>query len=455
MGIRTPPKTAPAIRRSIDKWEEASSQAPRAAQEEPLAGGRGAGKSPAPAQAREKEAKNCYLKAMAHLAESRNIKTEIKTGVQTAVKRLYQMVKEAEEELAGGPTKITTKTRNEKDMEENIYDKLNRQIERLEIENSRLEKCRKGIEDLAKKKDEWVLTEIRKEFEEKEKKDMERQNNWAACMKSYAEATKGNLGQGQNDTEGPGQKPALHSVVVAPKNATDTAEETVQNIRHLLNAKEEGWQVQKIRKARDGKVVVGCRTEEERRKLKEKLGTEMEVKETSNKNPLIKIKNLLTCNTTEDIARALKNQNKHVTAHLEERELTIVEKYRRKARNPLESHVVLQVTPKLWQALTSAGRIHVDLQRVWVEDQSPLVQCTMCLGYGHTRRNCKKDTEVCSHCGGAHMRADCQILGEGKPPSCVNCKAMKGRDAEHGAFSQSCPTRQGWDRAARLSYAYC
>ncbi|XP_045487740.1 protein BCAP-like [Pieris rapae] len=370
LGIRTPPKckqTAPAIRRSIDKWEAASSRAPEAAKEDPLAGAGGAGKSPAPAQAREREAKNCYLKAMAHLAESRNIKTEIKIGVQSAVKRLYQLIKEAEVELAGGPTKTSTKTSTKmtegKDKETEIYNRLETQIERLEAENSKLEKFRKDIEDLAKKKDEGILTEIRKEFEEKEMKEKERQNIWEMQMKSYAEATKENLSQGKNSTEGPGHKPALHSVVVAPKNATDTAEETVQNIRHLLNAKEEGWQVQKIRKARDGKVVVGCRTEEERRKLKEKLSREMEVKDTSNKNPLVKITNLLTCNTTEDIARALKNQNKHVTAHLEERELNIVEKYRRKARNPLESHVVLQVTPKLWQALTSAGRIHVDLQR--------------------------------------------------------------------------------------------
>ncbi|XP_047524610.1 uncharacterized protein LOC125062614 [Pieris napi] len=391
---------------------------------------------------------------MAHLAESRNIKTDIKTGVQSAVKRLYQIVKEAEEEIQKNPQQQTAKQENDPKID--LNEKLHKQIERMELENKKLEKFRKNIEDLAKQKNESILTAIRKELEEKEKREIERHNIWEGKMRSYAEATKENLGQGQNRKEGPGgQKPTLHSVVVAPKSATDTAEDTMQNIRHLLNAKEEGWQVAKIRRARDGKVVVGCRTEEERNKIKEKLGEEMMVKDTLNKNPLIKIKNLLSCNTTEDITRAIKNQNRNVTAHLEERDLDIKEKYRRKARNPLESHVVLQVTPKLWQALTLAGRIHVDLQRVWVEDQSPLVQCTMCLGYGHTRRHCKKETEVCSHCGGAHMRADCQIHKDGKPPSCINCKDTKGRNAEHGAFSQSCPTRQGWDKAARLSYAYC
>ncbi|XP_045532183.1 uncharacterized protein LOC123719859 [Pieris brassicae] len=393
---------------------------------------------------------------MAHLAESRNIKTDIKTGVQSAVKRLYQIVKEAEEELMRNPNKGTPKNKNDKKSEAN--DRLEKQIEKMETENRKLEKLRIDMEHLAMKNNESILSEIRKEFEQKEKKEIERQNKLESKMKSYAEATKENLGQDQHGKDGPGrQKPrrTLHSVVVAPKSATDTAEETMQNIRHLLNAKDEGWQVENIRRARDGKVIMGCRTEEERNKLKEKLGEQMTVKDTQNKKPLVRVKNLLSCNSIEDISRAIKNQNKNVTAHLEERDLEITEKYRKKARNPLESHVVLQVTPKLWQSLTTAGRIHVDLQRVWVEDQSPLVQCTMCLGYGHTRRHCKNETEVCSHCGGAHMRADCQMHKEGKPPSCVNCKTVKGKNAEHGAFSQSCPTRQGWDKAARQSYAYC
>ncbi|CAF4753731.1 unnamed protein product [Pieris macdunnoughi] len=116
LGLRTPPKSqtsAPGIRRSIDKWEEASSQGPRVAKEAPLAGAGGGGKSPAPAQTREKEAKNCYLKAISHLAESRNIKTDIKTGVQTAVKRLYQLVKEAEEESPKNQDKPTPKGKKE------------------------------------------------------------------------------------------------------------------------------------------------------------------------------------------------------------------------------------------------------------------------------------------------------------------------------------------------------
>ncbi|CAF4950783.1 unnamed protein product [Pieris macdunnoughi] len=91
----------------------------------------------------------------------------------------------------------------------------------------------------------------------------------------------------------------------------------------------------------------------------------------------------------------------------------------------------------MWRALTTAEKIHVDIQRVWVEDQSQLVQCTMCLGFGHSRKFCKQESELCSHCGGPHLRQKCPAYNEGKSPN------------------TDCPVRKGWERAARQSYAYC
>ncbi|CAF4950801.1 unnamed protein product [Pieris macdunnoughi] len=70
---------------------------------------------------------------------------------------------------------------------------------------------------------------------------------------------------------------------------------------------------------------------------------------------------------------------------IDKKDYRIAEKYRRRARNPHESHV-LQVSPSLWQALTQAGKPHIDLQRVLVDDQSLFMQCIHCLGYGHGRK---------------------------------------------------------------------
>ncbi|CAK1553160.1 unnamed protein product [Leptosia nina] len=166
----------------------------------------------------------------------------------------------------------------------------------------------------------------------------------------------------------------VHSIIVSPINEKETGEEVIKRIRSAVNAKEEGIQIDRIRKIKDGKVIVGCKDKEGTSRIRNKLEKEKEhlsIKEITNKDPLIIIKNLL---------RGLQSEG---------------EKYRRRARNPHEEHVILQVSPKLWSALTAAGKIHIDLQKVHVEDQSPLVQCTRCLGFGHGRKNCEsKESEA-------------------------------------------------------------
>lgn len=69
-------------------------------------------------------------------------------------------------------------------------------------------------------------------------------------------------------------------------------------------------------------------------------------------------------------------------------------RHRRKARNPSETHVVLVVSPQVWQGLTSAGKIYLDLQRVPVFDLSPLVQCSRCLAFGHGKKWCMESVDL-------------------------------------------------------------
>ncbi|CAF4959575.1 unnamed protein product [Pieris macdunnoughi] len=409
MGIRTPPKThpqrqpdrkaeasTPEIRCNIDSGEQATNTSPNRKNEaiataskrgeaSPISSGK---KTP-----RIMEAKNCLLKAMAHLGDSRNLKTEIKTGVSKAIKRLYQLVKDAEEDLKNKYLQETTENEEEQLFSTNKLEvKLEMQIRRLQEENKKLEECRLKIQKQTEKREERILSELKNELGKQALREEEREKKMEERVKTYAEVTLakgqisyGPIGQADNKIK----KTALHSVVVEPNNTTDTSEVTLQHIR---------------------------------KKPKSKRG-----------------------------------RNSGITAHLQdEKDWHIAEKYRRKCRNPHENHVVLQVSPNMWRALTTAGKIHVDIQRVWVEDQSPLVQCTICLGFGHSRKFCKQESELCSHCGGPHLRQKCPDYNEGKPPKCLNCldKGETGNN-DHSAFSTDCPVRKGWDRAARQSYAYC
>lgn len=250
----------------------------------------------------------------------------------------------------------------------------------------------------------------------------------------------------------------LHTVVVTSQDEGDTGEQVLTKVREAVDAKE-GWvKVERVRKGKDRKVIMSCGSVEDRRKVKERIekaGKHLIVEEVKNKDPLLMLRDVLSMNTDEDVLKAFRNQNKDVLKDLREEDLKMEVKYRRRARNPHTTHMVLSVSPAIWRRATEAGTIHIDLQRIRVSDQSPLVQCSRCLGYGHSKRFCKDPADLCSHCGGLHLNADCPERKIGADPVCRNCEITGQDRTDHNAFSQECPVRKRWDSIARMSVAYC
>lgn len=250
-----------------------------------------------------------------------------------------------------------------------------------------------------------------------------------------------------------------HSIIISSVEEKDTSEEILGKIRTVLDARNTGLQVEKIRKVRNQKVVLSCGSREDLSKMESRLKRDqgLKVDEAMVKDPLVIIRNLLSYNSEDDIITSLKNQNKDLWVGMAAESFKVSERYRRRARNPHECHVILQVTPQMWQRLIAAKQVHIDLQHPLVEDQSPLLQCTRCLGFGHGRRTCKEseETVTCSHCGGSHLRSKCPAYNAGETPKCTNCVAAKMHNTEHDAFSTYCPVRQKWDKIARASISYC
>ncbi|OWR46781.1 TRAS3 protein, partial [Danaus plexippus plexippus] len=207
-------------------------------------------------------------------------------------------------------------------------------------------------------------------------------------------------------------------------------------------------------KIRDGKIVISCGDrpglEKTQSRLKSQAGLKLEPRGETETRELI-VRNVFGYNTEADIIESLKCQNQKLWRDLDPAHFRVKEVYRRKARNPHQVHVVLQVSPQVWRKLTEAGTIYIDIQGLTAEDQSPLVQCTRCLGYGHGRRNCKETVDLCSHCGGGHDRTKCPSRVNGRPPVCRNCDRAGFQEAGHNAFSGDCPIRRKWDGIARSS----
>ncbi|GBP95346.1 hypothetical protein EVAR_85930_1 [Eumeta japonica] len=158
-----------------------------------------------------------------------------------------------------------------------------------------------------------------------------------------------------------------------------------------------------------------------------------------------------------DIIENVLAQNKHLVKDINLKEVTIRVRYRKRARNQLQCHPVLELSPSVHKRFLEAGKLYIDLQKVAVYDQSPLVQCAKCLGFGHTKAVCGEKTATCSYCADkTHEWEKCPRRKQNEEPKCKNCweNGIK-TEANHEAFSNKCKVRQKWDEIARSRIAYC
>ncbi|CAG4958928.1 unnamed protein product [Parnassius apollo] len=252
------------------------------------------------------------------------------------------------------------------------------------------------------------------------------------------------------------EKPVLrpnHTLFVSSTDPNKTGENVIETIRKALDIKRTGARVEKIRKARNRKVVLSCGTKEDLDLIRSQVKKNETLKAETPKmsNPLIKIKDVLSYHTDAEIVEQLGAQNKHLFQDLKATENVMRVRYRKRARNTHECHPIVELSPTLHRRFLEAEKIYIGLQRRPVEDQSPLVQCTKCLGFGHTKNICQEKENLCSYCGENHPWEKCTNRLEGKAPNCKNCLRAHGKNSvsPHNVFSNECPEKQKWDSIAR------
>lgn len=88
-------------------------------------------------------------------------------------------------------------------------------------------------------------------------------------------------------------QPALHSLLISSKNEEETGDEVINKINQVINTNKNDISIDKIRKAKDRRVIISCKNREDRRKVKEKIEEakdKLTVTDMKNKNPLVIIK---------------------------------------------------------------------------------------------------------------------------------------------------------------------
>lgn len=447
-------------------------------------------------------AKSYLIKGKLNLSNSRNIKTEIKNTITEVLEKLYGLIKESEAEIniyKNNNPKIKNLMRLEqqKEIENNNNKQIQDSPKNEKNENSEIKTILKLIKEIKTDQEKIkqnepdkiiIMDEIMKYLKENktEGKEIANHTNYDIITKiqensllikengSKLEELQKSLKQQAEGLEKmtyadavvnrqnkrlPQYGETLHSIVVSSELEKETGEEILDKIRQAVNPKE-GWvQVERVRKAKDRKIVMTCKTKEERKKVREKIekaGQHLVVEEMKNKNPLLILKYAMKSYTDLELLEAFRNQNREIFQGLTSEEVEMKVRYKKKVWNPHLHHVVLMVTPTIWKRSLEKGKIKIDFRNLNVEDQSPLIQCTKCLDFGHTKRFCNEtEFELCSHCGEAHLNAECPDKKVNEPAKCKNCIRAKSENYEHSAFSSECPVRKKWDRLARAAVAYC
>lgn len=243
-----------------------------------------------------------------------------------------------------------------------------------------------------------------------------------------------------------------HAVVIESVDPRHTSDDVSKKIRAELDVVKLGIGVNSLRKVRGQKVLVGCDSVSDQKKLQEslmELGIGLTAETRPLKNPLLRMIGVTNDLTNERIVEAIHAQNKGLLGDLatEHQEIRVVRRVRGRIREV--SNIIIQVGPKLWTRLRDR-KIRVGFQAIPVYDQTPVIQCYRCLEFGHVARHCKGQV-ACGHCAEAHETRSC--MKRESDPLCKNCTS-KHRPSGHPAYSSQCPEWQKWDKLTRRSTDY-
>lgn len=240
-------------------------------------------------------------------------------------------------------------------------------------------------------------------------------------------------------------------VFLKPKTETSKLKDAVKEVKENVDPQKLGIGVTKIKKMRDGGVVIGCDNvvslESLMKVATEKMGEDYEIVQPEVKTRMkLKIIGVLNEEIVEDnlkFAGILCEQN-------EAEEIKIVnEKINFSGRT---SNIIIEVDLKSGERMLSEERIKVGWSMCKVVEHFTIIRCYRCNGYGHFANNCK-NKQSCSKCGDEHKYDICKS----EIMCCVNCTKANARygtsmDVNHAATdSRICKYFKRIDSQVRIN----
>ncbi|KAI5631522.1 hypothetical protein NE865_15764 [Phthorimaea operculella] len=201
-----------------------------------------------------------------------------------------------------------------------------------------------------------------------------------------------------------------YNIVIESVDPRHTSSDVVQNIKQQVDVVQLGVGVNSIRKMRHQKVLIGCDTEKDRNTLSEAIknaGDKLTVTQPKVKNPLLRLVGVTQDLSDKRIEEAILRQNEKLIREVDQDRRTAKVTRRVKGRNKNTANIIVELSPELWKALKDQ-KLRIGYQIIHALDQSPVLQCYRCLGFGHRALECQRKEMICGYCAEEHDTRQCQ-----------------------------------------------
>lgn len=235
-------------------------------------------------------------------------------------------------------------------------------------------------------------------------------------------------------------------IIVKPKIQQES-ETTKKVIKERVDIKKMSMGITKLRKGREGAVILGCESGEEMGKLKDtvqsKLGESYKVTEPLKMKPKIKIINISEEDMElddEELIHTIEKQNSINGSHIRIVKRILKKKSQPRSKGKEDGSVIIEVDEEIHNLIIMKGKLNIGWKKCPVFNHYSVKRCFKCWGFFHIAKNCTRE-ETCHKCAGKHKTNECTAVKN----KCVNC-VFKNKtynlkiNDEHDALSPECPT---------------
>lgn len=233
------------------------------------------------------------------------------------------------------------------------------------------------------------------------------------------------------------KKPEKNVVEIFPENGV-SSEKTKEDLFTLVNPRKSRLKVKNVRKIKDNGIAIEM---EDKEGLAALLGNEklanagLKVATATKRRPRLHLYDVPRQMEESEILSSIKKQNlDDMSSAKVAEELRLA--FRTGAKTGETVNWVIEVTPEMRSTLLLKKRLYIGWRSCRVADFAEATRCFKCQAFGHIAKFCRKEKEVCGHCGEeGHSFLSCKE--KSKAAVCVNCKS-RGKPFDHETKDKKC-----------------